>query len=42
MAVDYDLVIIGGGSAGLVAASAGAQLNAKVALVEKEPQLGGD
>lgn len=42
MAVDYDLVIIGGGSAGLVAASAGAQLNAKVALVEKEPRLGGD
>ncbi|MGF1460127.1 MAG: dihydrolipoyl dehydrogenase family protein [Leptolyngbyaceae cyanobacterium] len=42
MAVDYDLVIIGGGSAGLVAASAGAQLNAKVALVEKEHRLGGD
>ena len=42
MAVDYDLVVIGGGSAGLVAASAGAQINAKVALVEKEPKLGGD
>lgn len=42
MAVDYDLVIIGGGSAGLVAASAGAQLKAKVALVEKEDRLGGD
>lgn len=42
MAVDYDLVIIGGGSAGLVAASAGAQLKAKVALVEKEGKLGGD
>jgi pyruvate/2-oxoglutarate dehydrogenase complex dihydrolipoamide dehydrogenase (E3) component len=42
MAVDYDLVVIGGGSAGLVAASAGAQLNAKVALVEKESRLGGD
>lgn len=42
MAVDYDLVVIGGGSAGLVAASAGAQLNAKVALIEKEPKLGGD
>ncbi len=42
MAVDYDLVVIGGGSAGLVAASAGAQLNAKIALVEKEPKLGGD
>lgn len=42
MAVDYDLVVIGGGSAGLVAASAGAQLNAKVALVEREHRLGGD
>ncbi|MEO1070454.1 MAG: NAD(P)/FAD-dependent oxidoreductase, partial [Cyanobacteria bacterium J06638_6] len=42
MAVDYDLVVIGGGSAGLVAASAGAQLKAKVALVEKEDRLGGD
>jgi pyruvate/2-oxoglutarate dehydrogenase complex dihydrolipoamide dehydrogenase (E3) component len=42
MAVDYDLVIIGGGSAGLVAASAGAQLKAKVALVEQENRLGGD
>lgn len=42
MAVDYDLVIIGGGSAGLVAASAGAQLKAKVALVEKEDRLDGD
>ncbi|HEY9888647.1 MAG TPA: FAD-dependent oxidoreductase [Candidatus Obscuribacterales bacterium] len=42
MAVDYDLVVIGGGSAGLVAASAGAQLKAKVALIEKEPVLGGD
>ncbi|MEL6248134.1 MAG: NAD(P)/FAD-dependent oxidoreductase [Cyanobacteria bacterium J06648_16] len=43
MAVDYDLVIIGGGSAGLVAASAGAQLKGRVALVEKEKRgLGGD
>ncbi|MDA0267046.1 MAG: FAD-dependent oxidoreductase [Cyanobacteria bacterium] len=42
MAVDYDMVVIGGGSAGLVAASAGAQLNARVALIEKEPRLGGD
>ncbi|WP_072622770.1 dihydrolipoyl dehydrogenase family protein [Spirulina major] len=41
MAVDYDLVIIGGGSGGLVVASAAAQLNAKVALVEKD-KLGGD
>jgi pyruvate/2-oxoglutarate dehydrogenase complex dihydrolipoamide dehydrogenase (E3) component len=41
MAVDYDLVVIGGGSAGLVAASAGAQLKARVALVERH-LLGGD
>lgn len=41
MAVEYDLVIIGGGSAGLVVASAASQLKAKVALVEKH-QLGGD
>jgi pyruvate/2-oxoglutarate dehydrogenase complex dihydrolipoamide dehydrogenase (E3) component len=41
MAVDYDVVIIGGGSGGLVVASAAAQLNAKVALVEKD-RLGGD
>ena len=41
MTVEYDLVVIGGGSAGLVAASAGAQINAKVALIEKD-LLGGD
>ncbi|MGB7086217.1 MAG: FAD-dependent oxidoreductase [Phormidesmis sp.] len=41
MSVEYDLVVIGGGSAGLVAASAGAQINARVALVEKG-LLGGD
>ncbi|MEO0947946.1 MAG: mercuric reductase [Cyanobacteria bacterium J06641_5] len=41
MAVEFDLVIIGGGSGGLVVASASAQLGAKVALVEKH-RLGGD
>ena len=41
MAVDYDVVIIGGGSGGLVVASAAAQLKAKVALVERD-RLGGD
>ncbi|MBV5259762.1 pyridine nucleotide-disulfide oxidoreductase [Synechococcus moorigangaii CMS01] len=41
MAVDYDIVVIGGGSGGLVVASAAAQLKAKVALVEKD-RLGGD
>ncbi|MEM8780378.1 MAG: FAD-dependent oxidoreductase [Cyanobacteria bacterium P01_G01_bin.49] len=41
MSVDYDIVVIGGGSGGLVVASAAAQLKAKVALVEKD-RLGGD
>ncbi|GBF80818.1 dihydrolipoyl dehydrogenase family protein [Aphanothece sacrum] len=41
MTVEYDIVIIGGGSGGLVVASAAAQLKAKVALVEKH-RLGGD
>ena len=38
---DYDLVIIGAGSGGLVAASFAAKLGAKVALVEKH-RIGGD
>ncbi|MFQ5587753.1 MAG: dihydrolipoyl dehydrogenase family protein [Nitrospiria bacterium] len=37
----YDLVVIGGGAAGLVTASGAAQLGAKVALIEKE-RLGGE
>jgi pyruvate/2-oxoglutarate dehydrogenase complex dihydrolipoamide dehydrogenase (E3) component len=37
----YDLVIIGGGAAGLMAASFGVQLGARVALVEKH-RIGGD
>ena len=41
MAVEYDLVVIGGGSGGLVVASAAAQLKAKVALIERD-RLGGD
>jgi pyruvate/2-oxoglutarate dehydrogenase complex dihydrolipoamide dehydrogenase (E3) component len=38
---EYDLVIIGGGSAGLTAAGFAAQLGVRVALVEKH-RLGGD
>jgi pyruvate/2-oxoglutarate dehydrogenase complex dihydrolipoamide dehydrogenase (E3) component len=38
----FDLVCIGGGVGGLVAASAAAQLGARVALVEKTKALGGD
>jgi pyruvate/2-oxoglutarate dehydrogenase complex dihydrolipoamide dehydrogenase (E3) component len=41
MAVEYDLVVIGGGSGGLVVAGVAAALRAKVALVERD-RLGGD
>ena len=39
---DYDLGIIGGGAAGLTAASGAARLGAKTLLIEKEGKLGGD
>lgn len=42
MAHDYDLGVLGGGSAGLTLTSGAAQLGAKVLLIEKEPHLGGD
>ena len=38
---DYNLVVIGGGSAGLVSAYIGSAVKAKVALIEKH-QMGGD
>lgn len=38
----YDLVVIGGGAGGLTAAAGAASLGAKVALIEKEKQPGGD
>ena len=41
MSHDYDLVIVGGGAAGQVAAPAAAALGARVALVDKE-RLGGE
>ena len=37
----HDLIVIGGGPGGYVAAIRAAQLGMKVAVVEKEPQLGG-
>jgi pyruvate/2-oxoglutarate dehydrogenase complex dihydrolipoamide dehydrogenase (E3) component len=41
MKYDYDLIILGAGAAGLVAATAGAYLTAKTTLIEKN-RLGGD
>ena len=38
---DYDLIVIGGGSAGLTAAGFAVQLKARVALVERD-RIGGD
>lgn len=39
---DYDLIVIGGGAAGLTASTGAGQLGAKTLLVEKEKELGGD
>ncbi len=41
MRYDFDVVVIGGGAAGLVAATAAASLGAKTALIENK-RLGGD
>ncbi|HPS88003.1 MAG TPA: FAD-dependent oxidoreductase [Spirochaetota bacterium] len=41
MKYNYHIIVIGGGSAGLVAASGGASMGAKVALIE-EDKMGGD
>ena len=41
MSESYDLIIVGGGSAGLTAAGLAVQLEARVALVEKD-RIGGD
>jgi len=38
---DYDLIIIGGGEAGISAVLRSAQLGARVCLVNREPELGG-
>lgn len=41
MAVEYDIVVIGGGSGGLLVAGVAAALKAKVVLIERD-RLGGD
>src|SRR6202049_3786627 len=41
MANEYDLIVIGAGTGGYVAAIRGAQLGLKVAVVEKQKALGG-
>ena len=41
-AYDFDIGIIGGGSAGLTVAAGAARLGAKTLLIEKEGKLGGD
>lgn len=39
---DYDLIVIGGGAAGLTASTGAGQLGAKTLLIEKKSELGGD
>jgi len=39
---DYDVIVIGGGAAGLTASTGAGQLGAKTLLIEKEKELGGD
>ncbi len=38
----YDLVVLGGGTAGLIASVYAARIGARVALVEQAEQPGGD
>jgi pyruvate/2-oxoglutarate dehydrogenase complex dihydrolipoamide dehydrogenase (E3) component len=40
--MDYDVIVLGGGTAGLTAALTARHHGASVALVEQEPRLGGD
>lgn len=40
--MDYDLIVLGGGTAGLTAALTARHFGASVALIEEEPRIGGD
>ncbi len=40
--MDYEVIVLGGGTAGLTAALTARHFGASVALVEQEPRLGGD
>jgi choline dehydrogenase-like flavoprotein len=40
--MNYDLIVLGGGTAGLTAALTARHHGASVALVEREPRIGGD
>src|SRR5919197_93631 len=39
---EFEVVVVGGGTAGITAALAARSVGARVALVEREPRLGGD
>jgi pyruvate/2-oxoglutarate dehydrogenase complex dihydrolipoamide dehydrogenase (E3) component len=39
---EYDLLVLGGGAAGLTVAAGAARLGVKTLLVEREARLGGD
>jgi fumarate reductase flavoprotein subunit len=38
---EFDVIVVGGGNAGLAAAASGAEFGLRVCLVEKQPELGG-